>query len=242
MEQAELIAGTEESRMRNLLKQPRRRQVSAAAGLVAVAVAGSAYLLRDSPTGRSENVGATQPAASADGVTPSAAASVAADTSTPATSATGATTTPPEVPSTRTTEPRTADERLAAARKAGENDVKVQRPLIRTPTAGGDVTITERGDVRKSGKTLRVVTAKTDLTGYGELGWVADGGVKVGNASCSQTFRLSNEQTGKVRPTLMVCWRTSAERSVYTVSVNVHGRPSKAESARAIDVAWAKLR
>jgi hypothetical protein len=137
--------------------------------------------------------------------------------------------------------PQKADERLDAAKKAGAHDIKPQHPVIRAEGAGLDVKVSENGDVRKGGKMLRVVSAHGDLTGYNELAWVADAGRPFGDADCSQNFRLSNEQVPKVRPTLMVCWRTSAKRSAYTVSVDLKGHPSKTEAVGAIDKAWKSL-
>ncbi|MDY7090473.1 MAG: hypothetical protein SYR96_35965 [Actinomycetota bacterium] len=218
--------------------RPSRQWLLYGAAAGATVVAGGALLIangqsgdrQDEPSGASDPGVAQQGAGSSPFVAPS----------------TGATKSPaPHVamPPLRavTKLPQTAAERLAAAKQAGADDIKPKRPLIRPESKGADVRVVEKGSVQKGGKVLRTVSAHADLTGYGELAWVADNGVPVGEARCSQTFRLSNEETGKERPTLMICWRTSDERSVYTVSVNVNGRPSKKESAAAIDKAWKAL-
>jgi len=137
--------------------------------------------------------------------------------------------------------PEDPQERLANARRLGANDIKPQRPLIRAETQGADVRVTEKGSVRDDGWMLRTVSAHADLTGYSELAWVADEGAPFGDARCSQNFRLSNEQAGKIRPTLMICWRVSAERSVYTVAVDTRHHPSKQTSVAAIDRTWKAL-
>lgn len=88
---------------------------------------------------------------------------------------------------------------------------------------------------------LRVVTARHDLTGQRELLWTTDRGRPVGDASCTQKFRFAGDQKASVRPNLLVCWRTSATRSVITVLVSRDGKPSTARSVKAIDREWARL-
>jgi hypothetical protein len=44
-----------------------------------------------------------------------------------------------------------------------------------------------------------------------------------------------------VRPNLLLCWRTSDDRSVATVLIDQSGKPSTADSVRIIDREWAKL-
>lgn len=88
---------------------------------------------------------------------------------------------------------------------------------------------------------LRVVTARHDLTGQRELLWTTDRGRPVGDASCTQKFRFAGDRTASVRPNLLVCWRTSATRSVITVLVSRDGKPSTAQSVKAIDREWARL-
>jgi hypothetical protein len=86
-----------------------------------------------------------------------------------------------------------------------------------------------------------VMSARKNLAGYRELGWVAGDGERVGSATCSQTFRFSAGMAPAEKPALLVCWRTSAGRSVYTVATNPGGRPSKQASVAAIDKQWKRL-
>jgi hypothetical protein len=157
---------------------------------------------------------------------------------------------PPAVTVSRTPSPsasartKTAAERVAAARSAAARDgVKVQRPLPAATTAGPlkDLTVTDSGSLRDDRGTLRIVSARNDLTGYKELAWVADDGAPVGSARCSQTFRFANNARPARKPNLLVCWRTSGTKSVYTVTVNLDGHPSKQDSVAALDQRWNEL-
>jgi len=130
--------------------------------------------------------------------------------------------------------------RLAAAKEAGKNDVKVQRALPQ-PVVTSALQRWEEGSVSKEGKMLRVVSARQDLTGYGELAWIADEGRRVGNARCSQRLRMSNEQEPRVRPTMVICWRLSPARSVYSLLIDVKNKPSMQESVARIDKTWAQM-
>jgi hypothetical protein len=140
--------------------------------------------------------------------------------------------------------PRTSSERIAAARSAAAKATsQVRRPLpprygAATEVSDDDVT---RSTMKRDGETLRVVSARHDLTGYRELGWVADKGQKVGDATCTQKIRLSPDDTVRMQPTLLLCWRTSATRSVFTVAVKIGGRPSRRASVAEIDNIWSKL-
>jgi len=113
------------------------------------------------------------------------------------------------------------------------------RPPIH-PNASVEPTISESGSPTDR-RTLRVVSARGDLTGSRELLWVADGGHAVGKARCSQRFRFSPDAAVSEKPTLLICWRTSATRSVYTVAVDLDGRPSEKASVATIDKVWAQL-
>jgi hypothetical protein len=133
-------------------------------------------------------------------------------------------------------------ERLAAAKKAGEDDVKAQRALPQMgPAATEPIQVEEEGSVRENGKMLRVVSAKQDLSDHHELGWVAGTGKPVGKALCSQKVKLSNESEARTRPTMLICWRVSPERSVYTVLVDIKKKPSAQESVKKINEVWAEM-
>jgi hypothetical protein len=93
----------------------------------------------------------------------------------------------------------------------------------------------------QEGHTLKVASAPLDLTGYRELAWVR-GGERHGAATCTQKITVSPDVPPKVKPTLLICWRTSAKKSAYTVAVDFQGHPSATESVAALTKAWAAIR
>ncbi|WP_127504270.1 hypothetical protein [Actinoplanes solisilvae] len=143
-------------------------------------------------------------------------------------------------------EPRSDAERVKAAKSfAAKHGVTNFHPVIprdqpELSAAAAAATVTTTGSAEQ-GKTMRIITAKGDLTGQLELGWVAGGITKVGEVSCSQTFRLANEEKPRKKPSMAVCWRTSAEKSVAAVTVNLHGKPSFSEGAAVIMREWREL-
>jgi hypothetical protein len=203
------------------------------AGLT-VAVAGGTYLLTGHAPGRNE----TSPA-------PARRVQSAVPVS-PSGSQAGASPSPSPSPSESPSRPRTPEERVAAARKAmKEHGVPVLHPL--PPPSEADMAlaasakVSDSGSLTKDGAIMRVVTARGDLTGLRELAWVAGGITVHGKVSCSQTFRFANEAGPERKPTLMVCWRTSAKKSVITAAVSREGHPSASWSATVIAREWRKL-
>jgi hypothetical protein len=147
-------------------------------------------------------------------------------------------------PSPSASETLSTAERIEAARAAAAKDgFPLQRPLVPPKVATDAVapTVTNIGSLQTDGLTMRVVSAKYDLTGQRELAWAADGGEPVGAARCTQNFRFSNTGTPQERPTMLLCWHTSAGKSVLTVAVTKSGRPSRSASVAAIDKAWSAL-
>jgi len=86
-----------------------------------------------------------------------------------------------------------------------------------------------------------VVWARADLTGQRELQWVAGGVQSYGDASCTQRFQLGNEKKPSRKKTLLLCWRTSVQRSVIVIMVGVKNAPSKARAVRELDAKWRSL-
>ena len=138
----------------------------------------------------------------------------------------------------------TAEERVAKARAAASKaGFPVQRGLVQTKgdaTATGPVSVRNTGSLQ-SGGTLRIVSARHDLTGQREQAWAADEGKKVGDARCTQNFHFSNNGTPKERPTMLLCWRTSQGKSVLTVAVVKEGRPDPAKTVASLTEEWNKL-
>jgi hypothetical protein len=135
----------------------------------------------------------------------------------------------------------TVDERIKAARSAAAKDSHpVQHALTQAPGIQAASDVVERNKKVENGS-LRVITARSDLSGQRELMWAADKGKRYGHAMCTKNFKFANNQTPAIRPTMLLCWRASAKRSVATVLVDYGGHPSWAKSAAIIDREWAKL-
>jgi hypothetical protein len=107
--------------------------------------------------------------------------------------------------------------------------------------AAGDATVVGRQyGSTKERKTIRVVAARTDLTGKLELAWAADKGTKHGDARCTQSFEFAEGGRVGVRPTMVMCWRTSATFSAYSIIIDLDKAPKPAEAVSAIDDIWGK--
>ncbi|MGX6607159.1 hypothetical protein ACWKSP_34300 [Micromonosporaceae bacterium Da 78-11] len=105
------------------------------------------------------------------------------------------------------------------------------------PAAAADAVSTRTEKI--AGGTLRISSGRLDLTGEGDQALAADDGFPVGDARCTQQLYLRPAgPTGRRVPSMMVCWRTSATRSVVTVGT---GTPSAADGAAAIASEWAQL-
>jgi hypothetical protein len=212
----------------------RRRQAAIGAGLVVIlgggAFAGYQVLDDDAtPVARVDALDRTTPAIEQS--EPGATAGMPTRTS-PAAPAKTATATP---------RPATDAERIKAARSAAANsDSQVRRAtsLNRSTVSAVEVTTST---TQQEGGTLKIGSAFKDLTGYQELGWIADTGRPVGSSRCTQKIQLSSGVAAAERPTLLLCWRISDAKSVYTVAVKPDGRPSSALSVAAIDREWARL-
>jgi hypothetical protein len=126
----------------------------------------------------------------------------------------------------------------AARQEAAQHGFPLQRPL---QPAAGAATGTETTRNLPGGGTMRITTAEGDLTGQRPLLWAGDEGRTVGPDKCTQSFRFSEGDLGVERPTMLLCWRTSASRSVAVLSVDPDGTPSIEESAKVIDHEWEKL-
>jgi hypothetical protein len=101
--------------------------------------------------------------------------------------------------------------------------------------------VSTSGTLPKDHRTLKVISARGDLSGAHELTWVADSGHRVGDALCTQNFRFDANSPARERPTMLLCWRTSASRSVLTITVDIDNRPSEKASVATINKVWSKL-
>ncbi|MDY7090472.1 MAG: hypothetical protein SYR96_35960 [Actinomycetota bacterium] len=89
--------------------------------------------------------------------------------------------------------------------------------------------------------TIRITTAKGDLTGKQDQLMAADEGRPVGKARCTQRLRFSEAAPPREISTVLLCWRTSDERSVVTLAVSREGKPSAAASTEVISREWTRL-
>lgn len=129
---------------------------------------------------------------------------------------------------------------MQAREQGAKHGVKVTRPLReQAVTAPVDLQRSTVGTFKTG--IVRLVTARSDLTGQQELGWVAGGVTDHGDDHCSQTFRLFNSPAPEKKPTLLLCWRTSPTKSVVAALVDPKGHPSIVKALQAVDDKWKSM-
>jgi hypothetical protein len=224
-------------------RRPGQRRALAAAGVVGLAavLGGGAYLTTSAIRGNNAtttlDTAAIGPAAVAttapDSPPPSASATASAVASpTPATSTTATPSVPPEVA-----------EQIKEARENGKKfGVKVMRPVTPTTAAPppADLKETTTGSIAEGG-IVRVMSGHGDLTGQGELGYVAGGISKYRGNECSQTYQFATDLQPKKRQNMLMCWRITAQKSVAAIVVDYKGHPSRDKAAEAIDAQWQRM-
>jgi len=230
-------------------EQGRKRRV-AVAGVVALAalLGGGAYLVTAQIADRNRHTEAGDPLAPP--ITPaSGGIDSGAERTVPATASPKPTISTKNAvkqslspsPSPIPTGSMSVDEQIRAAQeKAAREGYPVQRALTPAPGVVAAEAVEERTEETPTG-TLRIVTARSDLTGQRELLWAADKGKRHGDITCTQNFKFGNNNKPTIRPNMLLCWATSAKKSVVTVLVDRGGKPSTAESAEVISREWARL-
>lgn len=158
------------------------------------------------------------------------------DAASPAKSATTKAAPPPSsTPATKTRKQQIDEVKGSAAKAAQE----VQRPVTSATVNAADVTVKK---VPTASGQLQVFSAPQDLTGKRELAWVlGQKGDKVGAASCTQKISLVAGEPARKRDTLLICWRTSAAKSVYTIAIDPEGKPSAQRSVGELDKVWSAM-
>lgn len=221
----------------------RARIATGAAGLAVVLGAG-AYAITDELTKNPTPPDAAAPAASAqpnawaDEVSPqplwSPSAAGGSPSSVPSPAATVKPT--PSIPASVAARIKQAREDMA------KHGVSIKRapaaPATVAPVVG--LARTTTGSLSKGG-IVRVVSARSDLTGQQELAWVSGGVTAFGDDKCSQTFKLSNDPEPQEKPNLLLCWRTSAEKSVVAVVVDPKGHPSRSDALTELHKKWQSM-
>jgi hypothetical protein len=142
----------------------------------------------------------------------------------------------PSVPASVAAEIRRAREDMA------KHGVAVQRAPVPSTTVAPLVGLsrTTTGSLTKGG-IVRVVSARSDLTGQQELAWVAGGVTDFGDDKCTQTVRLFNSPKPQEKPNLLLCWRTSAKKSVVAVVVDPQGHPSRPAALAELHKKWQSM-
>jgi hypothetical protein len=92
-----------------------------------------------------------------------------------------------------------------------------------------------------TGRTLRLVASRTDLEGLLELGWAGDLGTSVGEGRCTQSLDPTGQGEPAIKPTMILCWRTSEALSVYGIAIDQDRRPSASGTMAAVQSLWAEL-
>jgi hypothetical protein len=228
----------------------RRQAMAGAIGLAAV-LGGGSYLLTTQLTSGNDTtatseVGPLGPVGASASSTPgfvSAAPSVAGSAATPTAAAQAVSPGPASAAATTAPAPTTDAAKVRkevqeAREKAAKDGVSLKRPLT---AKGGPIEGLSTRTENTANGTIRITTAKSDLTGRQDQLMAADAGKAVGRARCTQKLHFSNADTREI-PTILLCWRTSDSRSVVTLAVARTGKPSMDASVAVIDREWARLR
>lgn len=140
-------------------------------------------------------------------------------------------------PSPTPSAPVMADEELASAQVSRLIQPRPARSGINAASQENRVTV--RHEVTPDGANVRVVSARYDLTQSWQKLWVADVGRPIGSVRCTQNFRADGQPVDQVRPGLLLCWRTSAGKSVVAIAT---GRPQETYVAAVVEREWSVLR
>lgn len=140
-------------------------------------------------------------------------------------------------PSPTPTPPGQADDAVAAAQVS--RLLRAHRETRPGTLVAASQPITVANEAGPDGTTIRVVSARYDVTARGAMLWAADEGLPIANARCTQNLLVNGR--AQVRPGMMLCWRASPGRSVVAVATSKYGRPAAALSAAAIERAWSHL-
>jgi hypothetical protein len=89
--------------------------------------------------------------------------------------------------------------------------------------------------------TIRVVTARRDLTGEREMLLAGDQGEPAGDGVRCTTAIKSQPEVPMDEPATLMCWRTSESRSVITMTSATSDGSLAAECADVIEREWARL-
>ncbi|MDI6101611.1 hypothetical protein QLQ12_23605 [Actinoplanes sp. NEAU-A12] len=105
---------------------------------------------------------------------------------------------------------------------------------------GGGARVTERTEILGDGS-IRIMSARRDMSGERPLTLAADDGEPAGDGvRCTSEIRHEAD-VPSAAPATLLCWRTSASRSVITVASASEDDSLTAESVEVITREWARL-
>jgi hypothetical protein len=237
------------SKEENMVDQTamRRRRTVVLATAAAAALAGGAFVTVQMHDTKPESLPEPPPTPIA-AVTPTESASTATTDSVPTavttppksepTPSAKETTATPAATHTTKTSAKVQQEIKKAQAKAAADGYPVQRPV----EAKADTSAVDQWTEPIKNGTVRITTAHRDLTGDATLAVAGDRGKSVGSGvSCTDKVRFSRDAPATEHKTLLLCWKTSATRSVVTMMATPSGQPSAAASVALISKEWAKL-
>ncbi|MDI6101616.1 hypothetical protein QLQ12_23630 [Actinoplanes sp. NEAU-A12] len=154
--------------------------------------------------------------------------------------------TPSELPSPAEPSESARREARAAGSAHKTDDEKAREKRPETRKNDRQVTAAEAPvnivTAKSSNATVQIMSADHDLTGTGQLRFKGDDGSPVGDASCTRKFRFHLEKPAREQPTMLLCWRTSADRSVVALAfARRDEKPSPGETVRILDEHWSRL-
>jgi len=96
------------------------------------------------------------------------------------------------------------------------------------------------GTGQPGARTLRLVAGRTDLSGALEQAWASGAGTVVGSDQCTNNVRLTPTGTPRVRPTVMLCWRSTSTFSAYALVIDPKSTSAvpATDAATALDTLW----
>ncbi|BCY13907.1 hypothetical protein L3i22_089950 [Actinoplanes sp. L3-i22] len=154
---------------------------------------------------------------------------------TPGIDGTGISAVPGNLEAPRTTHP------AQAAKRAPSPTPSDLTPQAEMPSETAAGLVTRRVETIKNG-TVRISSARFDLTGQSDLLYAADQGDAAGDGVyCTNRVRFGADEPVAEKAGLLLCWRTSDLRSVVTMAVAVQGTPDPRDCVGIIEQEWAAL-
>lgn len=220
----------------------RRAGIAIGAAAVAALVAGGSYVvaanLADDRDATSQVAAVASPDAPAASGGPATAGSAG-----PASTAPQATEAPSSSPpsSAPPIAPDVQEKIEQAREKMRKDGVEVKRPVIPQVTQTADnIEVTTEGSLKEGG-IVRIMAAREDLTGQRELAYVAGGVQEFRGVPCSQTFQFSTNPQPAKKDNLLMCWRTTPQKSVVAIVVDPKGRPSRDKAIDELEKKWRSM-